>query len=57
MTSIIVMQTLAAGSAYLRLPTTLSRICRTSSINVLAFKRFGSVKKSINYSQLFLTAK
>lgn len=50
------MQTLAAGSAYLRLPTTLSRICRTSSINVLAFKRFGSVK-SINYNQLFLTAK
>lgn len=41
-TSIIVIQIFAAGSAYFRFSTTLSKICLTSSIKARAFNKFGS---------------
>lgn len=46
-TSIIVIQIFAAGSAYFRFSTTLSKICRTSSIKARAFNKFGSKFKKI----------
>lgn len=48
LTSIIAMQIFPAGSANLRLSTTLSKICFTRSIKARAFSKFGSVKHNLS---------